>query len=169
MRKIYISGPMTGLPKLNFPAFNAEAMRLRELGYDVINPAEINPDPSAPWQDCLRADLRAMLDCDTLALLPGWAKSQGAHLEVHVAHRVGIDIVEAAAITAGPADDDEQLIARAREVIVAQGRVSTSLLQARLRIGFLHAEALLGALERRGIISPADKHLRRTVPASAGE
>ena len=42
--KIYIAGPMTGLPELNFPAFHAEAARLRAFGYEVINPAEINPD-----------------------------------------------------------------------------------------------------------------------------
>jgi hypothetical protein len=41
MKKIYLSGPMTGLPDLNFPAFHAEAARLRALGYDVINPAEL--------------------------------------------------------------------------------------------------------------------------------
>ncbi|WP_319942079.1 DUF4406 domain-containing protein [Pseudomonas quasicaspiana] len=42
MRRIYISGPMTGLPDFNFPAFAAEANRLRGLGFDVVNPAEIN-------------------------------------------------------------------------------------------------------------------------------
>ena len=42
--KIYCAGPMTGLPELNFPAFHAEAARLRAFGYEVINPAEINPD-----------------------------------------------------------------------------------------------------------------------------
>lgn len=162
MKKIYISGPMTGLPNLNFPAFHAEAARLREFGYYVINPAEINRE-GAEWQTCLRADLRAMLDCDTLALLPGWSKSQGAHLEIHVAHRVGIEIVEAAAITAGPPENDEGLIERAREVVVSSNRATTSLLQARLRVGFLHAEELLAALERRGIVSSADKHCRRTV------
>lgn len=30
--KIYIAGPMTGLPDLNFPAFHNEARRLRMQG-----------------------------------------------------------------------------------------------------------------------------------------
>lgn len=100
MKRIYISGPMTGLMDSNFPAFNAEAERLRDLGHEVVNPAEINPDPATGWHACMRADLKALLDCDTLALLDGWQQSAGAHLEMHVAHRVGIDIVVAKEITA---------------------------------------------------------------------
>lgn len=92
MKKVYLSGPMSGMPEHNFPAFNAEAARLRALGYEVVNPVDINPDPGKGWKDCLRADLVAMLACDTLALLPGWQNSQGAQLELHVAHRVGMEI-----------------------------------------------------------------------------
>lgn len=98
MKRIYLSGPMSGIPELNFPAFNAEAKRLRALGYLVVNPAEINPDHEKSWEDCLRADLREMLTCDVLALLPAWQTSKGAHLEVHVAHRVGMTIVDAATV-----------------------------------------------------------------------
>ena len=31
MTRIYIAGPMSGLPDLNYPAFNAMAERLRAL------------------------------------------------------------------------------------------------------------------------------------------
>lgn len=40
--RIYISGPMTGLPDGNIPAFNAAAERLRTEGHFVINPADIS-------------------------------------------------------------------------------------------------------------------------------
>ena len=90
---------MTGLPQHNFPAFNAEATRLRALGYDVVNPAEINPHQDKPWHQCLREDLKALCDCDALVLLAGWTGSQGAHLELHVAHRLGLGILVAAEIT----------------------------------------------------------------------
>ncbi len=93
MKRIYISGPMTGMPDMNFPAFNADADRLRALGFDVVNPVELNPDPAMSWHKCMRCDLAALLTCDTLALLDGWQKSAGAHLEMHVAHRVGMEIV----------------------------------------------------------------------------
>ena len=117
MKRIYISGPMSGMPEHNFPAFNAEAARLRALGYDVVNPAELNPDPEKTWHDCLRTDLMELLTCDAIALLAGWQKSAGAHLEIHVAHRVGIDIVEAKDIHQGAT------LAAAQEPHTPEGRV----------------------------------------------
>jgi len=90
--RVYISGKMTGVPDLNFPLFNAEAARLRALGYDVVNPVELCPDPAATWHDCLKADIKALLDCDSIVMLEGWENSQGAHLELHIAHRVGIKV-----------------------------------------------------------------------------
>lgn len=98
--KLYISGPMKGYPEHNFPAFNAAANHLRSLGFEVVNPAEINPGPapeeddSPTWQAfyhaCLRADIRALMDCEGIILIPGWEHSSGANLELHIAHRVGI-------------------------------------------------------------------------------
>lgn len=87
---VYLSGPMTGLPQFNFPAFHAEAARLRDMGLDVVNPAELNPDTSMPWNLCMRADIRALCDCDAIALMPGWQHSEGAALELHNAKRMGM-------------------------------------------------------------------------------
>lgn len=96
MKRIYISGPMTGLPGLNFGAFHAAAAQLRAIGYDVVNPAEKQSESEdLSWEEYLRQDLRQMLTCDTIALLPGWEASKGAHLELHVAHRVGMTVVDA--------------------------------------------------------------------------
>lgn len=92
MKRIYISGPMTGLPDLNFPAFNAAAERLRRQGHSVVNPAEIGSEPGRDWVDYMKADIKALCDCDALALLPGWQNSKGAHLELHLAHRLGLEI-----------------------------------------------------------------------------
>lgn len=36
MKRIYISGPMTGMPELNFQAFHAEAARLKCVGNGVV-------------------------------------------------------------------------------------------------------------------------------------
>lgn len=82
--RIYLAGPMTGITQLNFPRFNAEAARLRELGFAVINPAEINTDTSRSWRDCMRADIRELVTCDAIALLRGWERSRGAVLEHHI-------------------------------------------------------------------------------------
>lgn len=90
--RVYLSGPMTGLPLFNFPAFTEEAAKLRDMGFDVVNPAEINPDTTMPWHLCMRADIRALCDCDAVALMTGWHRSQGAALELHVAQRMGLDV-----------------------------------------------------------------------------
>lgn len=90
--RVYLSGPMTGLPEFNYPAFHAAAKRLRAKGLFVVNPAEIAEANSADWHALMRQDIKALCDCDALALLPGWADSKGAHLELHIAHRLGLRI-----------------------------------------------------------------------------
>jgi hypothetical protein len=98
MSRVYLSGPITGLPDLNFPAFNAEAARLRALGFEVVNPAEINPD-GGTWHECMRRDVALLVTCDHVATMPGWDKSQGASLEVSIADRLGIGSSPAQLIT----------------------------------------------------------------------
>ncbi len=94
MKRIYLSGPMTGLPGLNFPAFAAMTNNLRTGGHTVTNPAEINPD-GGTWTDCMRRDIAALMECDTVARLPGWHTSKGARLEVLIAERLGMTVVNA--------------------------------------------------------------------------
>jgi hypothetical protein len=89
---VYLSGPMSGIENHNFPAFNAEAIRLRSCGYTVVNPAEINPLGTKTWEECLREDIKALASCDSVAMLPGWEHSTGAHLEMHIAHRLKMQI-----------------------------------------------------------------------------
>jgi hypothetical protein len=102
MKRLYISGPMTGLSDMNFPAFHAEARRLRALGYEVVNPAELNPDMAILRHECLRRDLAALLACDAIVLLDGWVDSPGSLLEVRVGVEVGIPIVHASEVQQCP-------------------------------------------------------------------
>ena len=92
---IYLAGPMTGMLAFNYPAFHAEAARLRALGHRVINPAENDLPEAATWQDHMRDDLRAMLDCDQIHLLPGFGASKGAMLELIVAQALGMTVTNA--------------------------------------------------------------------------
>lgn len=90
---IYISGPMTGYPEYNFPAFRSAANRLRAIGLEVISPHEFGEGGDQSWADYLRKDLLAMLEhCDSVATLHGWEKSRGAQLEVHVANTLGMRV-----------------------------------------------------------------------------
>jgi len=89
--RVYVSGPMTGLPELNFDAFARAAQALRAAGYDVVNPAVLNA-PDVGWHECLKVDIQALCLCNALALLPGWTRSKGSHLELQIAHRLGYEI-----------------------------------------------------------------------------
>jgi hypothetical protein len=83
---VYLSGPMSGLPDNNWPAFKQATMDLRSAGFTVISPHEtIQTAEGAAWTDCLRADIAAMLEAEAIILLPGWPKSRGARLELHIA------------------------------------------------------------------------------------
>lgn len=93
MKRLYIAGPMTGQPGLNFAAFNREAANYRAQGYEVINPAEINSDPKSAWLECMRADIRELVTCDHIAMLPGWERSKGASLEHHIAQALSMTVI----------------------------------------------------------------------------
>jgi len=97
MTKIYLSGPMTGHPDLNFPAFHAAAAELRAKGHTVINPAEKQDEvkPGMTWEDYMRQDIRLMMDCDAIHMLPGWRGSRGARLELHIAKELGFAVAGA--------------------------------------------------------------------------
>ena len=88
--RLYLSGPMTGIPGLNRPSFAAVEHFLTEAGYQVTNPAHNDVPDEAPRAEHLRADLRVLLDCDGVATLPGYTRSRGARLEVRVA--AGLDM-----------------------------------------------------------------------------
>jgi hypothetical protein len=91
--RIYIAGPMTGLVLRNYPAFHAEAYRLRAMGYVVLNPAEINEGlEHEGWAACMRRDLDALRTCDAVQLLPGWEISRGAKREVEEARKLGLKV-----------------------------------------------------------------------------
>ncbi|KQR50128.1 DUF4406 domain-containing protein [Acidovorax sp. Leaf160] len=96
MKRIYVAGPMSGYPQLNFPAFHAAAAALREAGHHVENPAEINADPNAAWLDCMRADIARLVTCDAVYMLPGWEQSRGARIEQQLAAGLGLDVLHAA-------------------------------------------------------------------------
>lgn len=99
MSRIYLAGPMTGLPEFNYPAFHAEAARLRQLGYHVENPAENNAPADTTWSGYLRLALAQLITCDSIAMLQGWDKSKGARLEYHVASELGMQVHTASQIT----------------------------------------------------------------------
>lgn len=90
MKQIYIAGPMTGLPALNYPAFHAMAAKLRAKGHHVENPAEAVKCDS--WEAYMRLAIGQLVKCDTIVLLPGWTGSRGAIIEFELACELGLKI-----------------------------------------------------------------------------
>ena len=104
--RVYVAGPMTGLPEFNYPAFEAAARDLRALGFDVSNPVEIdhaaghdvNRDGPQSHRDYMRRDLPEVLSCDAVVVLPGWENSKGARIEVGVAVECGLGVFDASLV-----------------------------------------------------------------------
>ena len=110
--RCYIAGPIAGVPDFR-ERFAAAVPAVEALGYEVVNPCDITPvdhegecppgyDPGGDASGhtssaCfMRADLRVLLDCDAIYLLPGWFRSRGARVEAQVARACGLRIFRVA-------------------------------------------------------------------------
>lgn len=98
MPKIYISGPMTGMPEYNVPAFNAAAKAWRALGWEVANPAEsFGGDTTRSYCEYAAHDMMLLSTVDAIAMLPGWdgPMARGSVWEREVALLYGLPVLDA--------------------------------------------------------------------------
>jgi hypothetical protein len=113
--KVYVGGPMRGIPEFNFPAFNAAAEKLKAEGHIVFNPAakdnerhgkDISKGNLAGCEEVAAKEhgfnLRVALgddlawicaEADAIALLPGWENSKGARAEHATALALGLGVI----------------------------------------------------------------------------
>lgn len=91
-RRVYISGPMSGVKDLNRQAFMEVEKRLREQGEIPINPHRFPEQKS--YQDYLALDLEIIaMAADAIALLSGWEQSPGSKRELQLALELDLDII----------------------------------------------------------------------------
>ncbi|MDB5975177.1 MAG: hypothetical protein JWR07_1937 [Nevskia sp.] len=90
--KVYIAGPMTGIPDANYPFFNRIAAALRDRGHEVINPAENLMPLCNTWAGFMRMSIKQIATVEALVMLPKWENSRGARLEAHIAKELGMPI-----------------------------------------------------------------------------
>ena len=94
--KLYIAGPMNGYEDYNHPMFNDVAAKLRAADWEIINPAEFEPelDADLAWEVrlsiYLQEDIELLARCTGIMLLPGWADSTGANCELFVSQMLGL-------------------------------------------------------------------------------
>ena len=95
--KVFISGPIRGMPDYNVPAFMAAEKMLTDQGCAVMNPVKLHPaNPDAfSHEDYMHICQRRCWTCATpIYLLPGWMDSKGAVEEAKHAIENGITVWE---------------------------------------------------------------------------
>lgn len=97
--KVYIAGPMTGLPQFNRPAFHQAALNLSFEHHVPLNPA-ILPD-GLTEADYMAVGITMLQRADAIFLLTGWQFSAGARAEHALALKLGLEIIEQRAVNHG--------------------------------------------------------------------
>jgi len=91
--KIYISGPITGLNyEEAFQNFEKAENYFLSNSMEVINPMKLKHNHDLSWESYMRVDLKAMLDCDAIALIDNWEQSKGAQVEYRLANDLNMDV-----------------------------------------------------------------------------
>ena len=83
---------MSGIKDFNRPAFNEAEAVLKANGYKVENPAKCSLPAGSEWKAYMKADIKALMSCDAIVMLPGWEKSKGAMIEYGIACDLGYEI-----------------------------------------------------------------------------
>lgn len=98
--RVYIAGPMTGLPDNNRAAFAYAWNRLMEAGFDAVSPhfmesaieveTKARMGTAAVYRHVLPVDIFALSSVDAVLALPGWEQSRGAKFEKHFADLIEV-------------------------------------------------------------------------------
>lgn len=94
--KIYIAGRVSGLkPEVYEKQFATVKAELEKAGHEVINPlTDIDHEDTTNWGLTIMECLPYVADCDCIALLPGWEKSDGAQIEYHFARGHKLQVLQ---------------------------------------------------------------------------
>ncbi len=81
--KVYISGPISGMPDWNRPAFDRMKRHLLEAGLEPVSPLDGIPstEKEKPYVEYMTRALQLLDTCDAIVQLSGWDYSYGAQIE----------------------------------------------------------------------------------------
>ena len=92
MKKVYISGPISGHDFNHVKESFAKAEKeLVKAGFEVINSVkDIIDTKGHTYSEYLRKDIVNLLSCDYICILDGYLNSEGCLLEISIANKCGI-------------------------------------------------------------------------------
>jgi len=100
VKRIYIAGPMTGLPDLNRAEFRKAVDSIWEkskgtaIGFNPHQAADmLGWTEKTPLWEIASVLLGDLVDCDAIYMLRGWERSKGARAEYAVAVWIGLEII----------------------------------------------------------------------------
>ena len=94
MKKIYISGKITGLDlDVAKRSFDNAKKEVEQMGFTPVSPFDLKHDKNESWHEYMRTDIKALVECDYLYLMNNFITSKGAKLELEIANRIGLEII----------------------------------------------------------------------------
>jgi S-DNA-T family DNA segregation ATPase FtsK/SpoIIIE len=166
---------VTGLIKANFPTRVAFAMSSQVDSRTILDSAGaekllgrgdmlyLPTDAAKPR----RLQGVYVSDQEIERLVSFWTQDRFQRVEREVYDHLLDAAVQAAA--SEPAAGDDELVERAVELAREHRRISTSMLQRRLRIGYPRAARVMDLLEAQGVVGPAEGGGQSRVVVAAAE
>lgn len=94
-KNVYISGPISGFfLEERIWTFCHAAEMVEKWGHQAVNPFDNGLPHDADYTQHMKADIKMLLGCDGILMLPDWQQSAGAQLELRVAMACGLELWE---------------------------------------------------------------------------
>jgi len=93
-KKCYNSGQITGLESEVYTKnFDEADQAITEIGLNPINPLKLPHIHSKTWEEYMKEDIKAMMDCNVIYLQKNSNQSRGSEIEETLAKELGFYII----------------------------------------------------------------------------